>query len=112
MQLAEQHLITIYTSRVLRDEVERVLAVKFKWSAGRVKRATEYVWSLTRLVEPTSTTDACPDEDDNRILEGAIDSAAGWIVTGDRELLLLHPLGEILTVSSQQFLVEKPWKRS
>ena len=56
---------------------------------------------------PVATTIAeCRDPDDDKYLELAVDGRAGCIVTGDQDLLALHPFRGILILTPQQFLTE------
>jgi putative PIN family toxin of toxin-antitoxin system len=54
------------------------------------------------FIEVISKIEACRDEKDNFILSLAVDGAATSILTGDKDLLTLHPFKgiEILTVAS------------
>lgn len=104
IHLAERGFIDVYTSEPLRVEVERVLATKFGWARSRVASTADYLWSVTRWLEPTSQLTNCTDPDDNRVLERAVDARAEWIVTGDRHLLLLDPFREIRIVTVRDFL--------
>jgi putative PIN family toxin of toxin-antitoxin system len=110
--LAERGLIEIYASEALRIEVERVLAVKFRWPTRRVLNAANYFWSLTHSIEPQTIVNDCVDPDDNCVLECAMEAYADWIVTGDQHLLALHPYQEIAIVTPRQFLDSGVWKRN
>jgi predicted nucleic acid-binding protein len=57
-----------------------------------------------QLVNVTETIDACRDPKDNRILELAVSGAAVMIVTGDRDLLGLHPFRGIPIVTPAEFV--------
>jgi len=47
------------------------------------------------LIEPTLRITACRDPKDNQILELAVDGQADFIITGDNDLLVLHPFQNI-----------------
>ena len=51
-----------------------------------------------------SEVDDCRDPDDNRLLALALDSESGYILTGDRDLLLLNPWRGVRIVSPREFL--------
>jgi putative PIN family toxin of toxin-antitoxin system len=57
-----------------------------------------------KLVPIVSTIRACRDEDDNKFLDLAVDGRADLIVTGDDDLLALHPFRGIRILTPQQFL--------
>jgi putative PIN family toxin of toxin-antitoxin system len=46
----------------------------------------------------------CRDPKDNKFLEVAVSGAANYIVSGDADLLVLHPFRGIAIVSPQMFL--------
>jgi len=108
--LAENRLLDIYSSEPIKNEVERVLRDKFRWSKERVAAAASYLWSLSRPVDPQCTVSDCPDPDDNRVLECAIEAKATFIVTGDEHLLALDPYREIAILSPRHFLDRAPSK--
>lgn len=58
----------------------------------------------TELIETTETISICRDPKDNKFLELAISGNASYIVTGDRDLLELHPFREILILSPTDFI--------
>jgi putative PIN family toxin of toxin-antitoxin system len=55
-------------------------------------------------VEVTSLVSNCRDPKDNKFLELAIDGKATSIVTGDKDLLVLHPFRNINIVTPGAFL--------
>jgi putative PIN family toxin of toxin-antitoxin system len=54
--------------------------------------------------EVTLTVTACRDPKDNKFLELAVAAGASAIVTGDNDLLVLHPFQNIPIVSPAEFL--------
>jgi predicted nucleic acid-binding protein len=62
-----------------------------------------------RLVEVTVHVGECRDPRDNKFLELAISGNADCIVTGDQDLLVLHPFRGISIVSPRGFL-DGTWK--
>jgi putative PIN family toxin of toxin-antitoxin system len=56
------------------------------------------------LVEVTEVITACRDAKDNKFLELAVSGGASHIISGDGDLLALHPFRGIAVVSSQAFL--------
>jgi uncharacterized protein len=67
----------------------------------------EFITALVReavLVEVIEKLDVCRDPQDNKFLEAAIAGRAHCIVSGDKDLLVLHPFREISIVSPRAFL--------
>jgi len=56
------------------------------------------------LVEPEETAVACRDPKDNKFLEVAITGKAACIVSGDDNLLVLHPFRNIPVLTPRDFL--------
>lgn len=76
-----------YTTNKLRDDFLRSLSSQCAW------------------IEPTEAiTDCTADPDDNRFLELALAGQAAYIVTGDSDLLDMHPYQGIQILSPADFL--------
>lgn len=57
-----------------------------------------------RFVDIKETINACRDPKDDKYLELAVNGKAECIVTGDQDLLILHPFREIPIITVAQFL--------
>ena len=67
----------------------------------------EFLAALIReseAIEITEKVRVCRDPDDDRILELAINGRATCIVTGDADLLVLHPFRNVEIVTPSQFI--------
>lgn len=104
IELAQLGGFEIFISVPLIQEIEEVLKEKFLWHDAMVRRAAAKTWRAASIVMPDVEVDDCADADDNRILECALTAHAGFIVTGDRHLLRLHPYRGIRVLSPRQFL--------
>jgi uncharacterized protein len=65
---------------------------------------------LGRIVERVSVVHvvrACRDPRDDKFLELAVNGAAGMIITGDSDLLALHPFRNITIISPAAFLASR-----
>ena len=58
----------------------------------------------SELFNPTISIQACRDTKDNKFLELAITCGAPCIVTGDKDLLVLHPFRGIPIMTASDFL--------
>jgi hypothetical protein len=91
------------------DELDRVLG-----RADFVKYVTEdermeflaVLLREARLVEVTVHIGECRDPQDNKFLELAVSGEAACIVSGDKDLLVLHPFRSIPVVTPRSFLDE------
>ncbi|MBI1917760.1 MAG: putative toxin-antitoxin system toxin component, PIN family [Planctomycetes bacterium] len=67
----------------------------------------EFLAALVREAEQVEITEeitACRDAKDNKFLELAISGRASHIISGDGDLLVLHPFRGIAVVTPQTFL--------
>ncbi len=56
------------------------------------------------VVEITQEVRACRDPKDDQFLELVVCGGASCLVTGDRDLLVLHPFREVPVLTPTQFL--------
>jgi putative PIN family toxin of toxin-antitoxin system len=102
--------IQLLLSLPLLKELEKVLKEKFKLDIRLVREIIEEMKEVAEIVEVSSHIKAIshPDED-NRVLECAIDGKADFIVTGDtRHILRLKEYGRIRILSPSEFLKNLP----
>jgi putative PIN family toxin of toxin-antitoxin system len=91
-----------FRSPFIQDEILEKLSQKFRFSDERLDAVREILIQQTTLVIPTnSLPTACRDADDNPILQLAEFIQAEYLVTGDRDLLVLNSFGETRIVSPQ-----------
>ncbi len=62
-----------------------------------------------RLIEVTERVRECRDPQDNKFLELAVSGQACCIVSGDQDLLVLHPFRGIAILTPRDFL-DKVWQ--
>jgi putative PIN family toxin of toxin-antitoxin system len=85
--------IQLVTSDPLLKELERILKNKFKLDVQLVRGVIEEVRNVAEVVEVSSHINVIfHPEEDNRVLECAVDGKADFIVTGDTKHIL--PLKE------------------
>ncbi len=64
----------------------------------------ENIISNALAVEPNERITACRDPKDNKFLELAATAGASYIISGDQDLLILHPFNNIPILSAIDFL--------
>jgi putative PIN family toxin of toxin-antitoxin system len=85
--------IQLLTSHALLQELESVLHKKFKLNMRLVKDMLQLFKAVAEIVETVSQLKVIAiSDDDNRVLECAVDGHADFIVTGDTKHIL--PLKE------------------
>ncbi len=102
--------IQLLTSSPLLKELERVLKGKFKLNLHLVRNIIEEIKEIAELVEVSSHINliSYPD-DDNRVLECAVDGKAEFIVTGDtKHILPLKEFRGTKILSPSEFLNRLP----
>lgn len=106
LDLALSAAFVSLTSDPLKEELARVLEVKFLMSPQLVAEACTPFWQLAEWIDPKIETHLCPDEADNRVIECALDGKADFIVTGDRHLLDLKAVSGVAILKPDAFLAE------
>jgi putative PIN family toxin of toxin-antitoxin system len=99
--------ITFLTSELILEEIKAVLTREdkpFKLSAEEGESIVTEMRSLAVVVEISSHVSVCQDENDNRVLECAIDGDADCIITGDFHLLRLGSFQKIGIMTVADFL--------
>ena len=56
------------------------------------------------LVELTEKMQECRDPKDDKVLELALSGEAQYIVSGDKDLLVLHPFRNVVVITADEFL--------
>lgn len=56
------------------------------------------------LVEITENVQECRDPKDDKVLELALNGEAHYIISGDRDLLVLHPFRGVVVTTADEFL--------
>ncbi|MBK1987698.1 putative toxin-antitoxin system toxin component, PIN family [Sphaerospermopsis aphanizomenoides BCCUSP55] len=103
---AKQTGSILISAEILAELIDVLSRKKFDRYLSREIRE-DFLASLAReteLITITETVDICRDPKDNKFLELAISGNATHIITGDKDLLELHPFRDILIVTPSQFL--------
>lgn len=91
-------------SQPLIDEYRDVLERKSKKSPEFIAAEIAAIAARAQMVIPQETVAVSRDSDDNRVLECAIAGQADYIITGDRDLLVLGFFRKIPVLTARQFL--------
>ncbi len=96
--LASQATITELTEVLSRAKFDRYAHLH-----DRLAFAAQFAMDA-ELVEPTERIEACRDPKDDKFLELAVAAQADVLVTGDADLLVLHPFRGIAILTPAAFL--------
>lgn len=105
LQLILDNKIKGVTSPILLAELEDVIIKKFPKLAGHFEFINKKIKKKLKKARPKDTVNILKkDQDDNRVLEAAVEGKCNYIVTGDKELLDLGTFKGIKIVTAAQFL--------
>jgi len=96
-------LVSVATLEELAQVLSRPRFERYVTAAER----EEFIEALVEralLVEPSEVVRKCRDPKDDMFLELALAGKADFIVTGDEDLLVLHPFGQTEIVTVEHFL--------
>jgi putative PIN family toxin of toxin-antitoxin system len=96
--------IDVAISPELMAEFVGKLKYKFGLDAQTLEELKELIEQSTLNILPQYKTKICRDDSDNMILDLAIYSKAGYIVTGDKDLLELKNHKGIEIITAAEFL--------
>ena len=99
--------VTFLTSEVLLDELKEILVrddKSFKLSKEETSRVVKAMEDMAEIIKVYSKVSVCRHEQDNRLLECAIDGLADCIITGDLHLLNLRSFQGVKIVTVADFL--------
>lgn len=104
LELSLEEKIKAVISPILLAELAETLAKKFSLTSEQVNLTEQEIKDVFEIVYPTETLHIQKDEDDNRVLEAAVEGNCNYIVTGDKELLNLGIFKGIKILTAAQFL--------
>lgn len=94
----------VFSGRPIVREVEEKLVKKFRYSPTRAHRLSMYVERSTAPIVLTSQPPPlCRDPDDDLILGLANGAGCEYLITGDRDLLVLGSVGEMRILTPREF---------
>ena len=96
-------------SSVVRHELYQTVARKAEALKIFPEYASEWLSVIDKkavLVRPREKVEICRDPKDNMLLEAAVAGDADYLVTGDKDLLVLKTFGGAKIVTPAEFLAE------
>jgi putative PIN family toxin of toxin-antitoxin system len=104
LDVATERQLLVCSDRI-RAEIERNLVSKFGWDAARVRAEMfGYFGDTTDVMTPGLLRGVCRDPKDDAILECAVLAKATVIISGDRDLRVLHPYAGIEILSPREYI--------
>lgn len=98
--------IAVYSDSTFTEFTETFSRPKFdKYISG--EKRLQAITAFEKTGQPIRVSiniDICRDPKDNKFLELAVEAGAACIITGDKDLLVLHPFQNIQILSASDFL--------
>ena len=96
-------LLSSSTLAELAEVLQREKFTRYVTAAEREEFLVAFV-NRALFLEPTEAIRACRDAKDDKFLELAVSGRAAYIISGDSDLLVLHPFRAIAIMTAAQFL--------
>ncbi len=106
LNLVLDEKIIAVTSPILLAEFQEVYNKNFPLKFVDFELTLERIEEIFKMVKPKRSLKIVRDEDDNRVLEAAVEGFCKFIITGDKDLLDLENYQNIKIVTAEQFLSE------
>jgi len=106
-ELIENKKITlIFSDELIEEFVDVVSRPKFKkyFSKRDIEKILEYFDQFGELTKVTSDLKICRDEKDNFLLSLSVVSDADYLISGDKDLLVLEKIGETKIMTFTDFI--------
>jgi putative PIN family toxin of toxin-antitoxin system len=96
-------LLSSSTLEELAEVLQREKFARYVTAAEREEFLVAFVERVL-FMEPTEDVRACRDAKDDKFLELAVSGRATYIISGDADLLVLHPFRTIAIMTAAEFL--------
>jgi uncharacterized protein len=99
--------MTIVCSDFIAAEVERILITKIKTPAKTASEIIEYLKTQTEWVTPgNKSTQGLRDPNDQMIITTALSTEADFLITGDKDLLVLKKVNKTTMILPRDFWIK------
>lgn len=103
--------ISVFASPEMVDEYKRIYGELGERYAKRTHNELNEIINSMNIFPSHSHIEACRDPDDNKFIECAIDNRCIYIVSGDKDLLVLEQYEDIGILTVSEFLEQYEKKR-
>lgn len=106
---AVAHCQLLASLETLEELVTTLLSSRFEpyMVRGNREAALDRLMTLIEIVEPIQVVRGCRDPRDDKFLEAALNGRADVLVTGDKDLLVLHPFAGIPIMTPAEYLARR-----
>ena len=107
LSLVVNQKITACATAEIIDEYEEIVQEMIDRKQGHIdKSILAPLIKAMEIIEPVSQIEICRDPDDNKFLEFPKDSRALFIVSGDKDLLVIKEYDNVQIVTAKDFCQE------
>lgn len=101
-----KRIILIFSNELLEEFIDVVSRPKFKkyFSKKDIEKIIENFDQFGELVKVTSDIRVCRDSKDDFLLNLSIDSKADYLITGDKDLLILEKIEDTTILTFSEFI--------
>ncbi len=101
--IINQKIIACATTEII-NEYEEIIQEMIKRKQGYINKTilTPLIKTM-EIIEPVTHIEICRDPDDDKFLECAKDSHAFYIVSGDKDLLVIKKYEDIQIITAKDF---------
>jgi len=105
----EQSITLIFSQELLDEFIEVARRTKLKkyFNLSDLEELLLQINLHAEFVSITSSINLCRDQKDNFLLSLAIDSKATYLLTGDKDLLVVNKIGKTKIITVTQFLSDR-----
>lgn len=101
--VVNQRITACATTEII-NEYEEIVQEMISRKQGHINRAIlSPLIKAMEIIESVTHVEICRDPDDNKFLECAKDSHALYIVSGDKDLLVIGQFGNVQIVTAKDF---------
>jgi putative PIN family toxin of toxin-antitoxin system len=94
----------IVISEHILSEIEENLIKKIRLPRNIVQNIIDYLKSIAEIIEPEPANESiCRDKNDSKIIGTALSGGAGFIITGDEDLLVLKRHKGVKIINPREF---------
>jgi len=104
MQMVTNGEIKNYISIEMLSEFEEKLKKKFRVDNNIIQELLSFILSISKFIHIVVRIDKVRDIKDNMVLETAVSADVDYIITGDKDLLILNEFKGIKILSPHDFL--------
>jgi len=104
--LANENAVLLFSDATYQEFMTRIVRPKFTkyYKPEQLENVVSHLAEVGHWHEPTLQIAACRDAQDDKFLALAVSAKAEFLITGDQDLLVLHPFENVCILTPRVFL--------